>query len=317
MLRGRRLAVSPSQFRWFAYADLAATVAIVLTGAAVRLTGSGLGCPDWPTCHSQQLTGPLPTHAVIEYGNRAFTGLLIVVTALSCLAAWWRTPRRRDLLWLNGGLVAGIVADALLGALVVYSKLNPWLVGLHMVLALALVADAATLAHRAVRRCGPADPSVTLDPHLKRLARWTWVPFAAVVLSGVVTTGAGPHAGNTVGQQVAKRVPIAFDDATWIHSVAATAFVALVLGALFVVWRPGTPMPLRSAMQRLAAAAALQGVIGITQYWLHVPVALVELHVFGAVALTIGVTQLNLRQVAREREVAPAARAVAVSAPAD
>ena len=105
-------------------------ILIVLTGAAVRLTGSGLGCPDWPTCFKGKVSGSMSIHPFIEYSNRMVTGALIVVVGATFLAALFRDQRRRDLVLLSGALVLGVVGDALLGALVVYSKLNPYLVSL-------------------------------------------------------------------------------------------------------------------------------------------------------------------------------------------
>jgi cytochrome c oxidase assembly protein subunit 15 len=297
-----RWAITPARFRWLALVDFVATIVIVLTGAAVRLSGSGLGCPDWPTCFRGQLTGPIGLHSAIEYGNRVVTGGLIVVVGLSVIAAWLRTPRRRDLLVLSGGLVGGIVGDAVLGAFVVYSHLNPWLVALHLVLSLAMVALAATLYHRSKYRYDEGASAEVRDPGFKRAARWLWVPFVGTVLAGTVATGSGPHAGGQSGQTVARRLPIAFNDAVWIHSVAATLFVGIVIGLLAATWWSSAPLPLRTGVRRLAVIALIQAAIGATQYWLHVPVLLVELHVAGAVSLTIGVVQLNVRQVSRERE---------------
>jgi cytochrome c oxidase assembly protein subunit 15 len=283
-------------------ADFVAMILIVLTGAAVRLSGSGLGCPDWPTCFRHQLTGPLGLHSVIEYSNRVVTGLLIVVTAVSVLAAWRRTPRRNDLVVLSSSLVGGVLADALLGALVVYSKLNPWLVALHMLLSLSMVALGAYLYHRSKYVYGPGVDALVRDARFRLVARALWVPLAAAVLAGTVATGAGPHAGASQGQLVARRLPIAFSSAAWIHSVAATAFVAIVLGLLGAIWRTGAPEPLQLGVRRLAVIGLAQAAIGFSQYWLHVPVLLVELHVAGAASLVIGVTQLNVRQSARARE---------------
>jgi heme a synthase len=297
----RQWSVTPEQFRWLALGDLAGVILIVLTGAAVRLTGSGLGCPDWPTCYTNQLTGPLPVHAAIEYSNRGVTAALEVIVGVSLVAAWCRAPRRSDLLWLNAGLVGGIVADAILGEFVVYSKLNPWLVSAHLLISLAMVAVAAVLYHRATHQYAGAAP-VVRDARIAHLARWLWVPFVAVVLSGTVTTGSGPHAGNSQGQDVARRLPIAFADAARLHGTLGTLFLVAVLALLVTAYRTHAPRAVLVGVERLAAATALQAALGLTQYALHVPVALVEIHVFGAVALTVGVVQLTLRQVARPFE---------------
>lgn len=302
MTRLGRPAVSGPVFRWFALVDFVATILIILTGTAVRLSGSGLGCPDWPTCFHGKLTGPLGLHSDIEYGNRVVTGLLIVVTAISFLAAWFRTPRRWDLVGLTGALVGGIFADAILGAFVVYSHLNPWLVALHMLISLAMIALGATLYHRSKYVYGPGAPAVVRDARVRTVARLLWVPFAAVVLAGTVATGAGPHAGNQSGQQIAARLPIAFSDAVWIHSVAAILFVGIVVGLLAALWGSNAAEPLQRGVRRLCVIAVIQAMIGFAQYWLHVQVLLVELHVAGAASLAIGLVQFNVRQIGHERE---------------
>ena len=294
--------LTPELFRWFALAEFVALILITLSGAAVRLTGSGLGCPDWPTCHKHQLTGPLNYHAVIEYGNRAVTGVLVVMAAFTLVAALLRTPRRRDLVRLSALVVLGIVANALLGPLVVYSNLNPLLVSLHLIVSLVMVVLGATLYHRSKYRYGEGASAVVRDEHFLRVARLTWIPFAVVVVAGTVATGSGPHAGGSVGQHVAQRLPVGFSAAAWIHSVAAMVFVALIVGLLVAIWRTPTPLPLQLGVRRLAVIGSVQAGIGFTQYWTHVPVVLVELHVLGAISLAIGVTQFNLRQIARERE---------------
>ncbi|HEV2428049.1 MAG TPA: COX15/CtaA family protein, partial [Acidimicrobiales bacterium] len=240
-MASERRPMTPARFRWFALASFVSMVLIVLTGAAVRLTGSGLGCPDWPTCFGHRVTGSWSIHPLIEYANRFVTVALTLVVAATLVAAWRRTPRRADLVTLSGVLIAGIVADALLGALVVYSKLNPWLVALHMVLSLAMVVAAAVLYHRSKYLYGPGARADVRDPHFRLIARLLWVPFVATVLAGTVTTGAGPHAGSSSGQLHARRLPIALIDATWIHSAAALLFIGIVTGIAFAVWRADVP----------------------------------------------------------------------------
>jgi cytochrome c oxidase assembly protein subunit 15 len=297
-----RRTVSAPLFRWFALASFVSMIVIVLTGAAVRLTGSGLGCPDWPTCFRHRISGSWSIHPLIEYTNRVVTVLLVCVTIATFVAAWLRDPRRRDVLICSGLLIAGVIADALLGALVVYSKLNPWLVSLHLLLSLAMVVVGAVLYHRSKYVYGPGARADVRDPHFRLIARFLWIPFVALLFAGTVTTGAGPHAGSSQGQLVARRLPIALIDATWIHSAAAVLFIGLVGGMLFAIWRADVPEALRFGVRRLVVIALIQAAIGLTQYLTHLPAALVELHVAGAVSLTIGVTQFHLRQSAHDRE---------------
>ncbi len=297
----RRLTVTAPQFRWFALAAFVSMIVIVLTGGAVRLTGSGLGCPDWPTCYGHRLTGSWSIHPLIEYSNRVVTILLVLVTALTLVAAWRREQRRRDLVGLAGLLVGGVVADAVLGAFVVYSRLNPWLVSLHMVLSLGMVVVGAVLYHRAKYVYGPGARADVRDPHFRLIARLLWVPFVLVVVAGTGATGSGPHAGASQGQLVARRLPFSFADATWTHSVLAVLFLGMVTGLAASVWRADVPLALRHGVRRLVLTALAQAVLGFAQYATHVPAALVELHIAGAVSLAIGVTQFHVKQTAHDR----------------
>jgi len=301
--------VSAPVFRWFALASFLSMILIVLSGAAVRLTGSGLGCPDWPTCFHGRVTGSWSIHPLIEYGNRMITALLIVVTAITFIAAFLRQPRRRDLIVLSGMLIVGILADAVLGAFVVYSKLNPWLVSLHLLLSLGMVIIGAVLYHHSKYLYGPGARSDVRDPHFQRIARLLWIPFVILVITGTGATGSGPHSGATQGQVVAKRLPFAFSSAVWVHSVAALFFIGLVVGLLVSIWQTSAPKALQLGVRRLVMISLVQAAIGITQYLSHVPVLLVELHIAGAVSLTIGVTQFHLRQSAHDRE--PGTRRIA------
>lgn len=302
MLLSTRRRVTGPVFRWFALASFISTILIVLTGAAVRLTSSGLGCPDWPTCFKGQVTGSMSIHPLIEYTNRMVTGALIVVVGLTFLAAWFREERRRDLLILSGALVAGVFADAFLGAFVVYSKLNPFLVSLHLVLSLAMVAIGTLLYHHAKYRYGPGAREDVRDLYFRKLGRWLWVPFVVLVITGTATTGSGPHAGSSDGQLVAKRLPWAYSSGAWVHSLAAIFFIGIVLGLLLAIWQSAAPRALKIGVKRLLWVALAQAAIGMIQYLTHVPAWLVEIHEFGAVALTIGMVQFNVRQYARDRE---------------
>ncbi|MGC8510744.1 MAG: COX15/CtaA family protein [Acidimicrobiales bacterium] len=297
-----RRTVSVPAFRWFAFATFLSLIVIVLTGAAVRLTGSGLGCPDWPTCYHHRITGSWSIHPLIEYANRMVTLALILVIGATFLAALARRVYRRDLVVLSALLIAGVVANAVLGAFVVYSKLNPWLVSSHMLLSLAMVVLGAVLYHRSKYVYGPGTRCDVRDPHFRLVARLLWVPFVVLLIAGTAATGSGPHAGNAQGQLVARRLPFPFVDAVWVHSVAAMLFVGIVVGLLFAIWHSSAPQPLQLGVRRLVLISLVQAAIGVSQYLTHVPPVLVELHVAGAVSLTIGVTQFHLRQSAHDRE---------------
>ncbi len=294
--------VSGPVFRWFAFASFLSMILIILTGEAVRLTGSGLGCPDWPTCFQHQVIASSSIHSKIEFGNRLVTVLLVVIVGVTFLAAWYREQRRRDLLWLSGSLIVGVIANAVLGGLVVYSKLNPYLVSIHLLLSLGMVALGATLYHHSKYVYGPGTRNDVRDPYFRTIARWLWLPFFILVLTGTATTGSGPHAGSSQGQLVARRLPFALSSAAWVHSLAAVLFIGLITGLLVAIWRSGAPSALIFGVRRLVYVSLAQAAIGMTQYLTHLPGWLVEIHAFGAIALTIGVTQFNLRQSARDRE---------------
>ncbi|OYV59427.1 MAG: hypothetical protein B7Z69_07115 [Actinobacteria bacterium 21-73-9] len=236
------------------------------------------------------------------------------VPGVDPVGAWYRAERRRDLVGLSLGLVAGVVGDAVLGAFVVYSRLNPYLVSLHMVLSLSMVVLAATLYHHSKYLYGPGARADRRDPWFSLLARLLWIPFVVLVVTGTATTGSGPHAGNTSGQLVARRLPFALSSAAWVHSVMAVLFIGLVTGLLAAIWRSDAPTPLKLGVRRLVLISLVQAAIGLTQYLTHLPAWLVELHIAGATSLAIGVTQFNLRQVARDREPGTR-RAPAVTTP--
>jgi len=302
VLSSTRQRVTGPVFRWFAFATFLSMILIILSGAAVRLSGSGLGCPDWPTCFKHHVTSSSSIHSKIEFGNRLVTIALIVIVGVTFVAALLRQHRRKDLIVLSGSLILGVVADAVLGAFVVYSKLNPYLVSLHLLLSLAMVVLGATLYHHSKYLYGEGARSDVRDPYFRVVAQALWLPFFILLLTGTATTGSGPHAGGSQGQLVAKRLPFAFSSAAWVHSLAAVLFIGLVTGLLVAIWKSGAPNALIIGVRRLVFVSLAQAVIGVTQYLSHVPAWLVEIHVFGAVALTIGLVQFNLKQTARDRE---------------
>jgi len=303
-------------FRWFALASFLSMIAIILTGEGVRLTGSGLGCPDWPTCFKYQVVASSSIHSKIEFGNRLVTVGLIVIVGATFVAALLRERRRRDLEVLSGSLILGVVANAVLGGFVVYSKLNPYLVSLHLVLSLLMVVIGATLYHHSKYLYGKGARDDVRDPYFRAVARWLWLPFFILVLTGTAASGSGPHAGSSQGQLVARRLPFALSSAAWVHSLAAVLFIGLVTGMLVAIWRSGAPTALKLGVRRLVFVSLIQAAIGVTQYLTHLPAWLVEIHAAGAVALTIGVTQFNLRQHARDREPGTAPARVGAPDPA-
>jgi cytochrome c oxidase assembly protein subunit 15 len=247
----------------------------IVSGAAVRLTDSGLGCPDWPTCSARSLTPPLSLHPAVEFGNRMVVVALSVAAAATALAALQRRPRQPLLVWLSGGLVAGVVGEAVLGGIVVYTKLNPYAVMVHFMVGVALLTVALVLALRAGGRTAPG---LTLGPGV----RWLSGAFGAAVLlavtAGTATTGAGPHAGG----RGAVRLPVPLDDMARTHSGLVLAAGVLLLALLAAFYRTGAPQRVQERAQLVLTAMIAQGVIGYVQFFLHLPALLVGIHVLGA-----------------------------------
>ena len=228
--RRRTPTVSPSLSHRLDVLALVLTALIVVTGAAVRLTGSGLGCADWPECSVGHLTPALQFHGLVEFGNRLVTVVLTVAVVAAFLGSVFRTPRRRDLIWLSGGLVAGVVAQAVLGGIVVYTKLNPYVVMVHFFATMLLLVDAVVLVHRSTRDYTPGSAHLLVPRPLIRLFYGVLAILALVIAAGTATTGAGPHAGDASGQQVAKRIPIALRDMAELHSSLALLLIGVTIG---------------------------------------------------------------------------------------
>jgi cytochrome c oxidase assembly protein subunit 15 len=301
-----RLTVTPKQYRIVAYAALAALMLIVLTGAAVRLTGSGLGCPTWPKCYGKVLP-PIQTHALIEFSNRALSGLVGVITVIAAVLAFTRKPFRRDLAWLACLLPLGVVAQAVLGGFTVREKLAPGFVMAHFSLSMLILVAAVALAWRATHEAGWRAPATD------RLSVWAVRIMALIgavtIFAGTAATAAGPHSGGAVGQDIKRLHFKGADTLTWvIHQHAAIA-------ALFGVWAVATWLWMRhrgaaeGSMEPLTVVCILiaaQGLVGSVQYELHLPADMVWVHVLLATATWVAV----LWSVAVMGRLAPLVRRV-------
>ncbi len=258
---------------------LVAVMAIVITGAAVRLTDSGLGCTDWPACTQHHFVAKSGFHPRVEELNRYFTGFISVAVALAVLGSLSLVPRRRDLIRWSLGLVAGLAAEIVLGGILVLSGLWPPLVMAHFLLGMTLVWNAVVLVDRA----GHADsPGVlVVAPRLKALGRLLVVAAGVVLVTGTVVTGTGPHGGD----EHAKRLPFQVEDVARIHSLTVWTFLAIAVVTIVVLLRTGAPRVVIRRAGELAVVIVAQGALGYTQYFLGVPPGLVLLHVAGAVAV--------------------------------
>ena len=280
-----------------AVATLAVNVLIVATGGLVRLTGSGLGCPTWPDCARGSLlpTSELDWHSYVEFGNRALTDVVAVVTAALLVCAYLARPVRRDV--RRGALLValGIPAQAGLGGITVVTHLNPWLVSLHFVLSMAIVAAATWLVRRIREGDGPARPLV--HPLLRRLAIGALAVAGAVIYLGTIVTGSGPHAG----APDVHRIGVDPRTIAQAHADAVMLLIGLSAALAVAVRATGAPAGVRRATLVVVAVELAQGTIGYVQYATHLPVALVDLHLLGASLLVVALTAALLSMRARER----------------
>jgi len=290
--------VTPRQYAFVAYTALGALTLIVLSGAAVRLTGSGLGCPDWPKCYGHAYP-PLNTHAVIEFSNRIITVPVSIAAAAAWLLALRRRPYRRDLALLAALLPLGVIGQAVLGGFTVRGALDyGWVMG-HFALSMLILLAAVALAWRASHEPGPdeeratrrgiAEPAANGAGRERASDRMLIVCVRALVglgaltiFAGTAATAAGPHAGGSPGQRINR---LSFDGrATMDFVIHRHGEIALAFGlAAIAVWwlarRRRAPATVRRALTALCVLLALQGAVGVDQYETHLPTELVWVHV--------------------------------------
>jgi cytochrome c oxidase assembly protein subunit 15 len=300
MIRWRDRSLSIASYRKVTLLALIALGLIVISGGAVRLSSSGLGCEDWPRCTQDRFVAPLEYHALVEFVNRMFTGIVSVAVILAVLGALAVRPRRRDLTYWSLGLVAGVIGQIVLGGLVVLFDLSPWLVIGHFVLSIVLVWNAVVLHHRAANGDGPRYPA--LPPRLLWLTRTVVGGAIAVIATGTIVTGSGPHSGAHTGQPV-HRLPFAVPHVARIHGIAMVLFLSTVL-LLGWMLRPAARLgtdPAEAAVARndlslLLTVLVAQAAVGYTQYFTDVPPVLVGIHLAGATVLWIVVVRFYLRR---------------------
>jgi heme a synthase len=285
----------PQVLRRVAYASIVANVLIVITGGAVRLTGSGLGCPTWPGCTEDSYvpTAAMGVHGVIEFGNRLITLVVALVAVLGVVAAWRQRPRRPRVTRLAVAVFLGIPAQGIVGGITVLTGLNPWIVGCHFLVSMAVIGA----AYAFWRATGESDEPAraTVPPPLRALTFLVAATSAAVLVAGTVVTGSGPHAGD----EDARRTGL---DPTTVSQVHAD-LVVLLLGLVAATW-----FAMRAVGATLAAGRAAwligimlaQGVVGVIQYATGLPAIVVGLHMAGACAVWLAT--LSLLFATRTRE---------------
>jgi heme a synthase len=304
--RLRSRPVSLRTFQWVAVATLVILWLVVTTGGLVRLTASGLGCPHWPTCSATSLVPQGSSHALIEFGNRAISGIAMLAAVAAAVMAYRVAGLDRRIAHAMAFAAAGTVAQVPLGAVTVEFDLNPYLVMSHFLLAMAVVSVATWATLRALRP--QAEPAAPDEPFLGLLAWAAVAVYLALIVSGAFVTAAGPHPGST-------STPIErlgnFYDAAWVHVRIATAFTVVFLGVAVWLWRRhrGT------LAQRLAIAGVVllgcQAGVGEYQYRNGLPWAVIAVHV--ALAATLLITVVTVAALVWER--APADPAAGRSSP--
>jgi len=304
-----RFTIGPERYAQVARFALWTLGLIVLTGAAVRVTGSGLGCPTWPKCTDRSLYTQLNTHGVIEFGNRMLTSVVGFAAIAALVGALRRRPYRKDLVLLGATLPLGVIAQIVLGGFTVRYELAPGFVMSHYLLSMLILAGAVTLDWRARR--SPDEPPVTSD----RLVGWGTRALlglgAVTIFAGTAATAAGPHAGGAGTGDIIKRLDFKGSE-TLNFVISQHSKLATVLGVLAVsLWvlarRRGASAPQRATLTVLCVLLAAQGTVGILQYELELPAEIVWVHV----ALAAGTWVAILRAVAaagRPQETAATAR---------
>jgi cytochrome c oxidase assembly protein subunit 15 len=266
---------SPQALRRLAVASVVSNVAIVVTGGAVRLSGSGLGCPTWPQCSDDSLvpSNHVSIHKIIEFSNRSLTFVLGIVLLATFIAAW----RQRSQVRVALLSLLGVPAQAVLGGVVVLTHLNPWFVAAHFLLSAGLIGVTMVLWWRLSGK-----ESVAVPPVGVLLARALVAITAAVLAIGTVVTGTGPHAGDLDEDGRLHRIHLSPAGVSQLHADTVMVLIGATVGMLALVYAVQGLAVLRRAVAVLLGVELAQGIIGYTQYFLHVPAVLVGFHMFGA-----------------------------------
>lgn len=286
--------IVPSTYKKLAYLTLVGLSIIIVTGAAVRLTQSGLGCPDWPTCSTHHYVAEWRFHPMIEFVNRIITIFCSIAVISAALGAVLLRPFRKDLFWLAMGLVLGIVAEIVLGGITVLEKLAPPFVMAHLMLSLGIVWNALVLYRRASTPQTPTHPVVSSETIW--LGRLMTALLIAILFMGTVVTGSGPHSGSPL----ASRLPFLLRSVAELHADLVLFEIGMTLAMVFLLRQGRASESLQAKGRWLLEIEAIQGIIGYTQYFTHLPALVVEFHVAGATVVWISMLWLNLSFYERE-----------------
>ncbi|MEU6461796.1 COX15/CtaA family protein [Streptomyces sp. NPDC046976] len=284
---------------------LVMSVVIVVTGGAVRLTSSGLGCPTWPECTDGSLTPTqaLSYHSAIEFGNRMLTYVLCAAVGWAIIAARSQKPYRRSLTRLGWAQFWLVMGNAVLGGIVVLVGLNPYTVAAHFLLASALIAVAVVMWQRT--REGDAAPRPLVGKAVVQLVWFLVVAAVLLIAVGTVVTGAGPHAGDSSDVQ---RIPIDWETVAKLHAVLAWIVVTLTFALWFILKAVDAPHGPLARTRELFLILLSQGAVGYIQYFTHLPEVLVGVHMLGSCLVWVGVLRvlLSLRERPLDHTSTPA-----------
>jgi cytochrome c oxidase assembly protein subunit 15 len=291
----QRVVLGSRALRWATTAALVVSILVVLGGGVVRVTGSGLGCPTWPTCEGSSVA-PIPElgiHGLIEFGNRLVTVLLILAVGWAIVAARLQAHRDRMLTRLAWSMFWLVVINAVAGGVTVLVGLNPWVVAMHFVLAMGLLATATLTWHRSRWRGIRGDRGTALP---RRVARTIVVVTAALVVVGTIVSGSGPHSGDSrdvprIGGTASTEV---WSGVVLVHAGLAIATIVLAVVLLLALRRiPDAAIARRTTLTFLVVLVA-QGAIGGVQSLIGIPAVLVALHLLGAALVWVGAIRVLL-----------------------
>ncbi len=306
----------PRTVRRLALASLTVLTAIVVTGAAVRLTSSGLGCPEWPRCTADSFVvqREMGVHGAIEFGNRLLTFVVGLVVLGTIAATLLRRPWRRDLTALALALFGGVAAQGVLGGVTVLTGLNPVTVAAHFLLSMVLLVAAVALHERTAEPAGRAH--LVVPSALHRLSTGVVAVTAVVLVLGTVVTGTGPHSGDPR----AERLPLDPEAVTQLHADGVFLLLGLAAAMPLALQAVAAPARTRRRAGWLLGLVLAQGGIGYAQYLTGLPVVLVGLHVLGACLIWIAALRLHLslrerREVDTAPDTTPAAAPVVAPRP--
>jgi heme A synthase len=293
-IAGLVLSPTPTSMRRLALASVIADTMIMSTGAAVRLSSSGLGCPDWPQCSAADVVasknaGQTLLNTWIEFSNRLLNFPLVIIAGLVFIAAWRFRPdgaKRRDLFWLGLTQPAGVMAQAVIGGIVVLTKLNPAAVSVHFLVSASIVAAAVTLHVRCTEGSGP--PVLVVRRDLRLISAALVGVTGLMLAAGTVVTGTGPLAGHAD----TPRYKFPLEGVTQLHADIGWLLCGLTVALVLGLRVSGAPPRAMRAGWIVICALLLQGMIGYIQYFNHLPAGLVWVHVTGAVLVWIAVLRL-------------------------